>query len=155
MCPRFLGIQEGLRKSRYKRYCSKSDFVVRTSISVLKCSNFVEVPRFPLILIQLSFLEIEVPPKYNNVHVEIEVPTSNFNLLQYLQYLEQYLGTSISVERLIMCMILVKNMKLVLQKSKQTKTRVNLNGKRVRSKNRIQFLGADLNTQCLECNSML
>ena len=33
-----------------------------------------------------------------------------------------------------MCMILVKNMKLVLQKSKQTKTRVNLNGKRVRSK---------------------
>ena len=35
-----------------------------------------------------------------------------------------------------MCMILVKNMKLVLQKSKQTKTRVDLNGKRVQSKQR-------------------
>ena len=39
-----------------------------------------------------------------------------------------------------MCMILVRNMKLVLQKSKQAKTRADLYGKRLESKNGIVSL---------------
>ena len=43
-------------------------------------------------------------------------------------------------------MITVENMALVLQKSKQAKTRAYLNGKSVGLKIGIVFLGGDLNT---------
>ena len=55
-----------------------------------------------------------------------------------------------------MCMILVKNMKLVLQKCKQTKTRVNLNGKRVLSKKRntIPRCGFELSMSGLQLDAL-
>ena len=55
-----------------------------------------------------------------------------------------------------MCMILVKNMKLVLQKSKQTKTRVNLNGKRVQSKkrNNVPRCGFELSMSGLQLDAL-
>ena len=56
---------------------------------------------------------------------------------------------------LIVCMKLVKNIVLVLLKSKQAKTRADLNGKRVRLKIGLMFLDEVSKTQCLDFNSML
>ena len=55
-----------------------------------------------------------------------------------------------------MCMILVKNMKLVLQKSKQTKTRVDLNRKRVTSKkqNRVPRWGFEYSIPGLQLDAL-